>query len=501
VRKLETALSLDLEGSPRNGQLADMKVPSIASETRTFDGKAQHDFAFFSGDRNPIHLDAIQARRTQAGQPVVHGMHAVLWALDVIARNQALRPVTQLKVEFQKLIYVGDQVTLETISQNDAAIRLELSVDGLVVTSLKLTFGKARLEIARTAPTSAVHEHSWPAEPRELSLEQMGQASGWLSFARSVDSLADFFPAAAAAFGASRVAALACMSCQVGMVCPGLHSIFSGFTVDLASQSDAMFFQVTSVDERFRLIEQSVEGGGWSGTIQSFARHPPVVQPCVKHFAQFVRANEFQHASALIIGGSRGLGELTAKLIAAGGGAVTITYAVGRADALEIQKQIRDWGGLCEVIPYDATEPAENQLHSLKRAPASLYYFATPPIARRKTNQYAQSVLNDFLRVYVDGFHDLVQQLRPTPGAALAAFYPSSIAVEEHPAEMTEYAMAKAAGEVLCKDLARFRKGLRVVVERLPRMLTDLTATVVPVETADPLEVMLPIVRRVEIAG
>jgi acyl dehydratase len=477
-----------------------MSVPLIAFETRTFDRKAQHEFAFFSGDRNPIHLDAVHARRTSAGRPVVHGMHVVLWALDVIARNQALRPVTQLKVEFQKLIYVGDEVTVEIISQNDAGTRLELSIDGLVVTSLKLTFGEPRPEIDRTSSTPAVHEPSWPAEPRELSVEQMGQASGWLNFARSVGPLANFFPAAAAALGANRVAALACMSRQVGMVCPGLHSIFSGFTVNLASQSDAMFFQVTSVDERFRLIEQSLEGGGWSGTIESFARHPPVVQPCVKHIAQFVRANEFQHASALIVGGSRGLGELTAKLIAAGGGAVTITYAVGRTDALEIQRQVRDWGGLCEVIPYDATQPAANQLRSLKRAPASLYYFATPPIARRKANLYSQLVLNDFLGVYVDGFHDLVQQLLRTSGAALAAFYPSSIAVEEHPAEMTEYAMAKAAGEVLCKDLARFRKDLRLVVERLPRMLTDLTATVVPVETTDPLDVMLPVVRRVEVA-
>ena len=90
MRKVKTKLSLGLEGRLQNGQLADMSVPLIASETRTFDRKAQDDFAFFSLDRNPIHLDAIQARRTQAGQPVVHGMHAVLWALDVIARNQAL---------------------------------------------------------------------------------------------------------------------------------------------------------------------------------------------------------------------------------------------------------------------------------------------------------------------------------------------------------------------------------------------------------------------------
>ncbi len=47
-----------------------------------------------------------------------------------------------------------------------------------------------------------------------------------------------------------------------------------------------------------------------------------------------VSANEFTGAAALVVGGSRGLGELTAKLLAAGGGRVTITYAYGEGDAL-----------------------------------------------------------------------------------------------------------------------------------------------------------------------
>ena len=63
---------------------------------------------------------------------------------------------------------------------------------------------------------------------------------------------------------------------------------------------------------------------------------------------------------------------------------------------------------------------------------------------------------------------------------------------------MTEYAMAKAAGEILCGDLARSNEGFHFIIERLPRMLTDQTATVMPVKTVAPLEVMLPIVRRME---
>jgi NAD(P)-dependent dehydrogenase (short-subunit alcohol dehydrogenase family) len=39
--------------------------------------------------------------------------------------------------------------------------------------------------------------------------------------------------------------------------------------------------------------------------------------------------DEFAGATALIIGGSRGLGELTAKLLAKGGARILITYATG----------------------------------------------------------------------------------------------------------------------------------------------------------------------------
>jgi nucleoside-diphosphate-sugar epimerase len=60
---------------------------------------------------------------------------------------------------------------------------------------------------------------------------------------------------------------------------------------------------------------------------------------------------------------------------------------------------------------------------------------------------------------------------------------------------MTEYSMAKAAGEVLCADMNRFVRGLRVVVHRLPRLLTDQTATVMPAHSEDPVPVMLAAIR------
>lgn len=59
---------------------------------------------------------------------------------------------------------------------------------------------------------------------------------------------------------------------------PGLHSIFSNFTVNSVETMEtvaSIYYRVKGVDDRFRLVTQEVQGGGWSGIIESFARIPP----------------------------------------------------------------------------------------------------------------------------------------------------------------------------------------------------------------------------------
>jgi hypothetical protein len=71
------------------------------------------------------------------------------------------------------------------------------------------------------------------------------------------------------------------------------------------------------------------------------------------------------------------------------------------------------------------------------------------------------------------------------------------VAVEDDLLVMTEYSAAKSAGEMVYAALNRSECIIRVLVSRLPRLLTDQTATVDLVKNADPLEVMLPIVSNV----
>ena len=467
---------------------------SSAITTRAFVAADQERFARLSGDANPMHMDPVAARRTQAGAPVVHGMHAALWALDALIEAGCVpAPVATVKAQFQRFVYVGDEVTLNLTRRSDAALRATLAVGDLAAATLTITFGAPAAE-----PVEPVCADAAPASvssPAELDLADLPGRAGWLAPAAE-GPLVAAFGHACTRLGAARVGALARLSALVGTVCPGLHSIFSAFDVRMADLGGAagLSFRVLDVDERFRRAEIAVAGGGIAGAVTAFVRHPPVGQPGLAEVSRLVEPGEFAGTVALVVGGSRGLGALTARALVAGGGRVVITYAVGEADAREVAAELG--ADACRVLRYDAREDAAPQLAGLEWGVTQLYYFATTRIFRQKVGLYNPALFAEFCRIYVDGFHAACTALQARAGAPLAAFYPSSVAVEDRPRDMTEYGMAKAAGEMLCADLNRFSRGLRVVVSRLPRLLTDQTATVTPVQSGDAMEAMLPAIRR-----
>ncbi len=450
-------------------------------------------FAALSGDSNPIHMDALAARRTQAGAPVVHGMHALLWALDCAAADGLdLGRLQHVKAQFAKFIPVGQEAALEIAEHAAGRVRLTVHVSGMAAIVAVLRVGPHAPALPLCQPAAAVAK---TAQAAALSMPEMDGLSGWLAAPAPDGRLAEAFPHGAARLGPRRLSGLAQTSRLVGMVCPGLHSIYAGLAFDLtdiAPGPDGIGFRVTKADARFRLVEMAVQGDGLAGRVSAFVRHPPVAPPAMADLARHVRPGEFAGTRALVAGGSRGLGALTAMLLAAGGGRVTITYARGRADAEQVRGLIDAacGDGICDVRHYDATLSASPQLADLAGPITQLYYFATPHIFPQKRAGFAGQIFRDFAAVYVDGFHACCLALQPRPASV---FYPSSVAVSERPPDMLEYVMAKAAGEVLCDGMRD--AGWKIVRARLPRLLTDQTATVANVETADALSVMLPLLR------
>ena len=469
------------------------------SSARTVNTTLQERFAALSGDRNPMHMDPIAARRTQAGQPVVHGVHTLLWALEELARaGQLSGGVARLKARFLKWIYLGDLATVHLVEREpDEPLRLEVAVQGLTVLTAEVVFG------ARPPQTQQRPWTPSPEAPRmtslDLTLADLPDRSGEAYVAPSPHA-EELFPYLTTLLSAATVAEIAALSYVVGMEAPGLHSMFSKLDLTLlkATESEpraALHYAVTYVDERFRKLRIAVEGCAVQGALEAFVRVPPVRQASMDLVARYVQPNEFAGMNALVIGGSRGLGELTAKLIAAGGGTVTLTYALGRTEAESLMSELQAWGGSASARPYDVRQPPLQQIETLPTEPTHLFYFATGTIFRPKLGVLSAPMLAEFLQFYVQGFYDLCLALTALTGKPLFAFYPSTVFLDERPAGMTEYAMAKAAGEQLCADMNLTLPDVRVFVHRLPKLPTDQTAGVLPERETDALEALLPVLR------
>ncbi len=474
---------------------------------RTFSAEDQDVFARLSGDRNPMHMDVLAARRTQAGAPVVHGMHLLIWSLDaVLSENPDLCGVSRIRAQFQKFVLVGEPAAVELISIKANTVRWMVSVDGGVrckfsasLTEVELSESCLDEQAAERPESASVASMSAPAIPLELSLTGLTGRKDAIPVP-AAEEIAALYPAAARGMGAIRMASLATTSTLVGMVCPGLHSIYGELSVEaapLVASRGVLRSCVVDTDERFRTVSMEIEGGGWTGKVEAFLRTPPVSQPGMDALRGVFSTEAFSGVRALIVGGSRGLGELTAKLLAAGGAQTWITYRSGKSDAEQVAEEIRSAGGSCLAVQWSATSAPERMLEEMTEAPTQVYYFATPTIFRPQARLYQADRLQQFLSVYVDGFWALVQALR-SRNPAVSFYYPSSIFVSERPAGMTEYSMVKAAGEILCADINEQLAPTRVVVTRLPRLATDQTASITAVETESAVDAIAQVIRQMQ---
>ena len=131
--------------------------------SRRFSMEDQVKFARLSGDCNPMHMDSAGARRTQAGAPVVHGVHLLLWTLDALKRTAEvpIEDVSHMRVQFARFAYLGRALDVTERSAGREGRRFTVSDDGLAVLTLTLSFGERRAAPAASASRPAAQaEHA-----------------------------------------------------------------------------------------------------------------------------------------------------------------------------------------------------------------------------------------------------------------------------------------------------------------------------------------------------
>lgn len=445
----------------------------------TFFATDQERFRDLSGDANPIHMDALYARRTQAGEPVVHGIHSLLWALEEMGATRD-EVESGLNARFENFLYLNRPVEL-SVSQVEKGRAALIESDDQIVTSLR--FGKP---VADKEIRGGETNHTIDA-PADLTFEQAADAAGTIQLAGSDAEFADNFPSLSAEIGARRVRAIANLSTLVGMVAPGLHSIFSKCSIaSCDEENEELAFEVRRANKVFRSLSLAVCGGGIVAELDAFVRRPPIEQPHIADLAALETERDYYGARALVIGGSRGLGALTAKLLALRGAQVVVTYFRGRDDAESVVREINEHGGACEIAQFDSAKPELDLLRD--GAFTHLFFFATPPIFSRKSAGFSEEAFDNFVAVYCHDFRNICEAM--AQAGPFKAFWPSSTAIDEKLRQSAEYVMAKSAGEALCGYLNKNQPNIRILAPRLPRLDTDQTSTVMPIKSEDAVSVV-----------
>jgi acyl dehydratase/NAD(P)-dependent dehydrogenase (short-subunit alcohol dehydrogenase family) len=465
----------------------------------------QRSFARRSGDYNPIHLDAAAARRVVAGEPIVHGVHLLLRMLEAYFGATRMKPRqgVSVSIAFLQPVIVGERIRLTRDAEGRVSAE---TIDGGVTLAVATIASIDAVPAGRGfQPRLGGPERAAPRRPHRTPLVRTAAdidgAAGAIAPPPAAP-VARAFPRAARALGAEAVAAVAGLSALVGMECPGRDSLLSSIRVELRprDRSKRLDWAVERVDRRFGLVKIAVHGTGVAGSIDAFVRPRPAAPPTIAGASTRVAPGELAAVRALIVGGSRGLGAATATLIAAGGGTSIVTYASGGDEAAVLRRDAKAAGRAIDALRLDVR--ARDASRIIRDAVArfgitQLYYFASPRIFVRRSGPFDERLFDRFATFYVYAFARLsAAALAAAP--SLAIFYPSTTAIDDVPAELTEYATAKAAGECVCRGIAEQHPRNPIVWRRLPRIATDQTASILGAPALDPLDAMLPIVREIQ---
>lgn len=345
--------------------------------------------AHSTGDYSAIHMNGEFARRTRYRERIVHGMLPVALAYMLCVhrcgseksgeKTAGNKRLAKLTCRFVGSLRVGDSVAL-TLMDDAAAdqIRFEVrsATDHSLATSGQFVFARCEIDEANARGTDAAV--LFPQRLDEQIRSPAGMAAGTeetLAFegTRACTQIwLDVLPPALRDwFGNGEIdanfSAALSVSTLIGMRLPGRFATFTDLTAEFSANirsGETVSLRGTVTDSltstnRARLALAWIRDGVEVGRGQANTLVLPVNTTLVP-IASMKQATSLgiEGKVALVTGASRGIGEVTAKLLAMHGAKTVVHYFGGQSDAQAVVADILENGGTALPIRADLRDAA-----------------------------------------------------------------------------------------------------------------------------------------------
>lgn len=242
-------------------------VASIALPLAPVSAADMTRFGELSGDLNPIHCVGPAARQTTFGQPIAHGTHLVLKALEALAEPGAGATYRHLRARFMLPVFLDQALELD-LADADGRLQVRLRDGERSLASLEL-FDAAEVANSDWSPDPGVLRPT----PATMSIEAMTGLVGELRMPYRASDMAAMFPAALGTWGPNVVAHLLGTSRIVGMEAPGLRSMCVALNLRMTGGADSSLkFKVVRANLKLSLVQLELSSVAMEGTVEALVR-------------------------------------------------------------------------------------------------------------------------------------------------------------------------------------------------------------------------------------
>ena len=462
----------------------------------SFDAETLEQFAKESGDVNPLHMDETYARKTAFGQRVAFGALGGLACLGQLPVRTGWR-LSDLAVEFRNPLFLGIAFQIQVEWPRDSKAIVTLSDGDLMLVQLVAGFEEVDVAASHTglAPQAGEIAPTMVAlrtQPQILDEEALAQGIT-LESTYQAQILSDHFPEAQLA--------LRLASYMIGMEVPGRRALFSKLSLHFPvataeGRSDEVVqyrCALKDYDETFGAVQLDLkvwsdQGVRFEGELSAFMRKD--LSAAARADSQTANAQilpqpdtYFQGKTALVIGGSRGLGAAFVRALAWRGCTVIVNFLSSAAEADALVASLAQAPGWVDLLQGDGGDPAwcakaRDEVQKRFGHLDLLVLNACAPPVTLGSSVASQAVAER----YIATNHALVAapltaflpDIKAKGGAVVAV---SSSLLESDAPEWPHYRKLKEGIEALLQEAAAHTPDVSFLLPRPPALLTEMSDT------------------------